>query len=42
MNKDCDFLSDVLNFYIHKVSKVGDRSRGRPEGSHFTSYYIEV
>ena len=24
------------------ISKVGDCSRGRPESSHFNSYYIEV
>ena len=24
---------------VYKVSKVGDRSRGRPEGSLFNSYY---
>ena len=25
-----------------KVSKIGDHSRGRPEGSLFTSYYTKV
>ena len=31
-------------FYKHLfvVSKVGDRSRGRPEGSPFNNYYAEV
>ena len=29
-------------FYWDIVSKVGDRSRGRPEGSYFNSYYTEV
>ena len=28
--------------YVTKVSKVGDRSQGRPEGSLFNSYYTEV
>ena len=28
--------------YISKVSKVGDRSRGWPEGSLFDSYYTKV
>ena len=27
---------------IYEVSKVGDRSQGRPEGSLFNSYYTEV
>ena len=27
---------------ISKVSKVGDLSRGQPEGSLFDSYYTEV
>ena len=32
-----------IYIYIRlKVSKVGDRSRGRPEGSFFNSYYTEV
>ena len=25
-----------------KVSKIGERNRGRPEGSLFNSYYTEV
>ena len=29
-------------FLLFKVSKVGDRSRGWPEGSLFNSYYTEV
>ena len=28
--------------FTYKKSKVGDRSRGRPEGSLFNSYYTEV
>ena len=32
-----------VDFLIEcKVSKVGDCSRGRPEGSLFNSYYTEV
>ena len=27
---------------VSKVRKVGDRGRGRPEGSFFNSYYTEV
>ena len=27
---------------IKNISKVGDRSRGRPEGTLFDSYYTEV
>ena len=27
---------------VMKISKVTDRSRGRPEGSLFNSYYTEV
>ena len=39
------FLSsnDVTDFFaMFTMQKVGDRSRGRPEGSFFNSYYIEV
>ena len=28
--------------FLTKVSKIGDRSRGRPKGSLFNSYYTEV
>ena len=31
-----------FRFDISKVSKVGDRSRRRPEGSLFNSYYTEM
>ena len=31
-----------IYIYIYIVSKVGDRSRGRPKGSLFNSYYTEV
>ena len=30
------------SYFIGIISKVGDRSRGRPEGSLFNSYYTEV
>ena len=30
------------NNKVSKLSKVGDRSRGRPEGSFFNSFYTEV
>ena len=33
---------DVVYTYSKVVSKIGDHSRGRPEGSLFDSYYIEV
>ena len=32
----------LIYMYALKKSKVGDRSRGRPESSLFTSYYTEV
>ena len=43
----CGLLNAKSYIYIYiyiyvKVSKVGDRSRGRPEGSLFNSYYTEV
>ena len=31
-----------IYIYIYKISKVGDRSRGRPKGFLFNSYYTEV
>ena len=31
-----------LKNFKNKVSKVGDRSRGRPEGSLFSCYYIKL
>ena len=43
---DCD--TDVFDLIARvykrdvKVSKVGDRNLGQPEGSFFTSYYTEV
>ena len=33
---------NILDVYIMIVSKVGDRSRGRPEGSFFNSYYTKA
>ena len=40
------YLEDVyLGFFFFlfsSKSKVGDRSRGQPEGSFFNSYYTEV
>ena len=38
------FTHLTLNIYIYnkKLSIVGDRSRGRPDGSLFNSYYTEV
>ena len=36
-------LKKNLHWFISKkVNKVGDCSRGRPDGSHFNSYYNEV
>ena len=32
------WLADAI---IKKIYKVGDRSRGRPEGSFFNSYYTK-
>ena len=37
-----DRISRFISLYLLKVSKVGDRSRGQPEGSLFNSYYTEV
>ena len=36
------FYQNQQHWNTNKVSKVGDRSRGRPEGSLFNSYYTEV
>ena len=42
-NEDLQTREVGWNKYITiKVSKVGDCSRGRPEGSLFNSYYTEV
>ena len=38
----CRIFTAKSYMYIYKVSKVGDCSRGRPEGSLFNSYYTEV
>ena len=35
------YMMHICN-HVSKVSKVGDRSRGRPEGSLFNSYDTEV
>ena len=37
-----EFVAGVLQGDIVKVSKVGDHSRGWPEGSLFDSYYTKV
>ena len=44
MEKCIDNEGDHVEKYYpdNKVSKVGDRSRGWPEGSLFDSYYTEV
>ena len=34
--------SNQTNFGIKSKNKVGNRSRGRPEVSHFNSYYTEL
>ena len=40
--RDAVSISYDDNLYNISKSKVGDRSRGRPEGSLFNSYYTEV
>ena len=41
--KKCTAILQVLLFYKYsKKSKVGDHSRGRPEGSLFNCYYTKV
>ena len=44
LQEDYDDDAFDKSFMIHIVSKskVGDRRRGRPEGSLFNSYYTEV
>ena len=37
-----DLLKNINSYCILVISKVGDRRRGRPEGSLFNSYYTEV
>ena len=36
------YLFEIIANFINVSSKVGDRSRGWPEGSLFNSYYTEV
>ena len=46
LNQETKPLSENIRIFIHTFkndkSKVGDRSRGRPECSLFNSYYTEV
>ena len=43
IHEACSKSIEIKNaFRKIEVSKVGDRSRGRPEGSLFNSYYTEV
>ena len=35
-------FKNLIYIYIYIYSKVGDRSRGWPEGSLFNNYYNEV
>ena len=36
------FLEEYLKIKMDIKNEVGDRSRGRPEGSLFNSYYTKV
>ena len=43
-NKTYKFFLNKQDMFVisYKVSKVGDCSRGQPEGSLFNSYYTEM
>ena len=42
MAKKTQKICEINELKVCKVSKVGDQSRGRPEGSLFNSYYTKV
>ena len=42
LERSCRFFEIYVMLYQVKVSKVGDLSRGWPEGSLFNSYYTKV